>query len=224
MYCNIKETRFVLNYATPCLHALYLTIPLGLVSSSCCSSVLRSALGAVAEFPFYKRGLSIAHSALFSESTFVLADWSVTCARECYVAFQRAPFGLTGKKQRLQRLGLRCGLQGARCGAGLLGAALGHGIGSTSPYKPFICMFICSQGIGYLINMYANAFIARATAGWPPPPAMAHRPEAPPALPSPSPPRVDTPGRDESEGEASGRAIGDALGILPQNPKTPPVG
>jgi hypothetical protein len=146
---------------------------------------LRASVLRKASYPFYIRVPRVIRTALFSEATFFAADWMTNCVLECYNAAYKVPSYAT-KEQRLRRLGLRCCLQGLRCCSLLFASSIGCGAGSMLPerIRP-VGMLITMQATCVLVNMYANAFIARLTGAAPPslPP-----PAAGPPTPGPQPP------------------------------------
>lgn len=163
-------------------------------------------------YRFYSRGPRVARTSLFSESTLYLADWLITCCLETYNALLRRPTtqeliatrGLVyPRNTKLKLLAVRCGLQLGRCTAVWLAISIGNGIGSTAPIKyRGIAMFLCTQLAGMGMNFYANAFIARFTAGEVSPPGVP---------PPPAPNGAPSPGEVAAEEEdVNGEAVGDA--------------
>ena len=143
-------------------------------------------------YTFYSRMPRVARTSLFSESTLYLADYVITCCFEVYNALLKKPTTaeiiqahgvIYPRKTKLRLLAIRCGLQAGRCTAVWLAISAGNGIGSAAPTKfRGMVMFLCTQLAGMGTNLYANAFIARFTAGAAPPPGP------PPIVGPPQPP------------------------------------
>jgi len=175
-------------------------------------------------YKFYFRGPRVARTSLFSEITLYLADWLITCCFEMYNALLRRPTTqelvaahgvIYPRSTKLKLLAIRCGLQLGRCTAVWLAISIGNGIGSTAPMKyRGISMFVCTQVAAMGTNLYANAFIARFTAGTAPPkkpPPVVGPPQPPPAPLAPSPAAVEDVEEEEGNGEAAGGAAMHAL-------------
>lgn len=173
-------------------------------------------------YNFYSRMPRVARTSLFSESTLYLADYLITCCFEVYNALLKKPTTaeiieahgvIYPRKTKLRLLAIRCGLQAGRCTAVWLAISAGNGIGSAAPMKfRGMVMFLCTQLAGMGTNLYANAFIARFTAGSAAPPAP------PPIVGPPQPPtfalaptgEAGVEGVRENEEGVDGEAVEDA--------------
>lgn len=222
---DIKESVYAgafnacLDWATQIVRSLFdwaaavnLSVPL----SRRVRKVLRASAVRKGRYPFYKRSLRVVKTSLFSEATLYMADWVVSCCMEAYSAM-RKPTGERPIRRRLQLLGFRCALQAGRCTAVWIAISFGNGIGSAAPGKTrSFAMFLSAQLAGMGVNMYANAFIARLTAGVPPPPGP------PPVIGPPVPPAMPPDGgvHGEPAGRAAAHAAGDAL-RFPLGPGAP---
>jgi hypothetical protein len=183
-------------------------------------------------YSFYSRVPRVARTSLFSESTLYLADWLITCCLEVYNALVRRPTAseiiaahgvIYPRSTKLRLLAIRCGLQAGRCIAVWLAISTGNGIGSAAPMKyRGIAMFLGAQLAGMGTNMYANAFIARFTAGTPPPegaPPVVGPPQPPPAPLAPPSPEAAAEENGEAGVDAAMHALHDLLGnFQPQVP------
>lgn len=191
---EIKESVYAgafnacLDWATQIVRSLFdwaAAVKLSLPLSRRVRKVLRASAIRKSRYPFYKRTLRVVKTSLFSESTLYMADWVVSCCMEAYAAM-RKPAGGRPLGPRLRLLGLRCSLQAGRCTAVWIAISIGNGVGSAAPGKTrTFAMFLSAQLAGMGVNIYANAFIARLTAGVPPPggPPPVIGPPVPPAMP-----------------------------------------
>lgn len=168
---------------------------------------LRASALRKSHYAFYIRAPRVVRTSLYSEATLYLADWFLACCIEIYLAATQLPrtWPLT---KRVQRLLLRCALQGARCWAVWITVSVGNGVGSMAPrsHRGF-AMFVCTQLAVIQVNKYANAFIARQTTFLPPPAGP------PPVVGPPLPPPADAPLEEPtSSSEAAAQASADVSG------------
>lgn len=101
----------------------------------------------------------MAKTALFSEATLFIAECSVSSLLDCGRILKRYNGALT--KRVVMHMGLRVGLQTARCTCLWLMVSLGNGVGSSSPKLQPLFMLACSNLASFMVNMYFGALSAR---------------------------------------------------------------
>ena len=116
-------------------------------------------------FSFWWRGPRVMKTAWYSEATFFAADWTVTCALECYTAMRWWKKGVSALSQ-MRRVVMRCFLQACRCVSAHVATSFGLGLGSMLPrrLRP-LAMLLAAQAMSLLVNFYFRSLIARLTTG-----------------------------------------------------------
>eukprot|EP00890_Picochlorum_soloecismus_P000565 jgi/Picsp_1/1509/NSC_04987-R1_---NA--- len=129
------------------------------LSHKMCKDLRKSAQRKVARYSVWTRWMKVAKTSLFSEATLFMAECSVSSLLDCGRILKRYNGAMSRKA--VMHMGLRVGLQTARCTCLWLVVSLGNGVGSSSPKLQPLFMLACSNLASFLVNMYFGALSAR---------------------------------------------------------------